>query len=357
MRKSAVAALFLSVGVLCSCSLPMVTQTPLRMVPTKVGTLQPQRPTSITVVVHDARAVPAALGGLTAPSASDRVLRFFAESKPGEVAGAFRVAATEAAQSLGFPKGTDLTLEVSIQKFYVDMYRFSGYSTANCIGYGEIETVLKSSDGATLRKRSSRVAYWEDTTPVGSFDEVAEEALSRIYAQAAWETTVRILNEQFPPEPVEAALDNILRTAQGTGDEIDRREAVFWLGLVGQGNPAVEKTLLELFRAAKEQNVAEGAAESIGMLDLKSTREELQAVLAGTRKLHIWDVADAECAWYLLKALSLLGTPDLEARIPAGIRMRDKLTDLVQFLEAETFPALTPQQKRDIDNGLLKLKP
>jgi len=259
-------------------------------------------------------------------------------------------------RTLGFKEGTDFTLELTIRAFFIDAYRASGFSTANCIGYGEIEAVLKSSDGAPLRTRVARVVYWEDTTPVGSFDEVAEEAISRIFAQAAWEATVRIFQEQFASETSAAALDQALRVAQGTGQEVDRREAIFWIGLVGKGDPAVEKVLLDLFRTSKEQNLAEGAAEAMGMLDLTNTRSELEAVLSGSKKLAKWEIDDTECVWYLLKPLSLLGAPDLDARIPAKIEMRSKLTDLVRFLQTGEMPKLTAKQQEDLENGKRKLK-
>lgn len=315
-----------------------------------------ERPSSLTVVVHDARPDGVVLGGLTTPGEPDRVLRLFAANKPKAVADAFRAAATEAVRTLGFPEGTQFTLELTIQKFLIDTYRAGPFSTVNCIGYGEIETVLKSSDGTPLRTRLSKVVYWEDSTPVSSFDEIVEEAISRIYAQAAWESAVRILQEQFVSDAGDTALDKALHVAQGTGEEVDRREAVFWLGLVGKGDPAVEAALLDLFRASKEQNLAEGAAEAIGMLDLTNARGELETVLSGSKKLPIWEIDDTERVWYLLKALSLLGTPDLDGRIPASIKMRSKLTDLIAFLEAGTIPRLTARQLQDVEKGKLKLK-
>lgn len=93
------------------------------------------------------------------------------------------------------------------------------------------------------------------------------------------------------------------------------------------------------------------------MLGLSGAREELEAVLSGSRKLSDWERDDTENVWYLLKALHLLGTPDLEKKIPAGLKMRDKVTDLLAFLDAGTFPELTPAQRQDLEKGKLKLKP
>ena len=356
MRKFIAPALMVMVLTLCSCSFPFVTQAPLQTVPTNVGTLYAARPAGVTVVVHDARPDAIVLGGLTTPGEPDRVLRLYAAKKPGAVADAFKAATTEAVRTLGYKEGTDLTLEVTVQKFLIDTYRASGFSTVNCIGYGEIETVLKSSDGTLLRTRLSKVVYWEDSTPVGSFDEIVEEAISRIYAQAAWESTVRLFQEQFASEAGGAALDNALRVARGTGEEVDRREALFWIGLVGKGDAAAESALLDLFRASKEQNVAEASAEAIGMVDQANARAELEAVLSGSKKIPIWEIDDTECVWYLVKALYLLGTPDVSARIPAKIEMRVKLTDLVVFLETGAIPKLTARQQQDVEAGKLKLK-
>src|SRR5262245_19542723 len=204
MRTITAPILLLLVLVLCSCSLPFVTQAPLQRVPARVGTLPPEKPPGILVLVHDARPDTVVIGGLTV-SGIDRVARLYAEASPGDVAAYFKSAANDAVRALGFQEGADFTLELTIKKFPIDMYR-SGFGPVNCIGYGEIEAVLKARDGNPVRERVFHMTYWEDSTPVHSFDEISEEAVSRIYSQSAWESTVRILQEQFPAESGAATL-------------------------------------------------------------------------------------------------------------------------------------------------------
>ena len=357
MRRSFLVPL-LGLFLLSGCSLPIVERSALQTVPTKVGTAYPARPDGFTIVVRDERADDAVIGGATSPSQANRMLVLFATDKSGETAGYFKAAAETARSVLGFADGGDATLELTIKRFFVDMHRYGamGFSAMNCIGYGEIDAALKSSDGAVLRSRTTRVVYWEDTTPVSSIKEVVREAVGRIYTQAAWETTVGILLEQWPSTAEKAELNRLLALARGPGEDVERREAVFWLGLVGRGDGSVSEGLVGLFRASKDQKIAEGAAEAIGMLGIASARAELEGVLSGSVRLPDWENNDTENVWYLLKALAALGTPDLEGRIPPGIKLRAKLTDLLRFVEKGAFPELTEAQREDLEKGKQKLK-
>ena len=387
MRRIAVVALLLPVLVLCSCfelqlirAQPTVLRAPLRTVRMKTGTLFPAKGIGATVRAHEASPDDVFRGGkwhlpwLPTPEtvlipgpyyiphpakvpeeARQGDFRWTIVGEPGKVADFFQKAGKAVAISLGFEEGTDLMIEISITRFRIDTYQFSEFKPMECIGYGEIETSLKSRDGALLRNRVSRVVYWEDTYPVVSYKEVAKEAISRIYTHAAWESMAGVLQEQYPSGPDTAALGRLLQVARGEAKGADRREAVFWLGLAGKSDPAVADGLLELFRTSTKREVAKGAAEALGMLGAPGAREELEAVLSGSRNLPGWQTNDTENVWYLLKALHLLGRPHLEKDIPASLRGSIRLSGLVSYLETEAFPELTPDERQNLEE--LKLKP
>ena len=327
----------------------------IQTVPTGIPVLGPARSEGVTIAVHDRRTEPSLIG----PEVSDPSnLNFvYATKEPDAVARVFEKAAMDAARTLGFHEGSDVKIDIAIDTFRIDVYRGSGYAPMNCIGYAVIEAALTPARNATSRRRISRLAYWELMAGFWKLD-LGKTAVSRIYTQAAWETTTRILQEEFPASPDPAAVAQAMRTATGTGDEFARREAVFWLGLTGTGNDAVSADLMTAFRTSTDQEVSEAAAEAIGLLGDTGARSEFEEVLAGKRRLTNWDAEDTEAVWYLVKALHLLGTSDLESRIPVSshFHRREKIEDLLRFFETGALPSLTPSQQKDFQNALPSLR-
>lgn len=204
----------------------------------------------------------------------------------------------------------------------------------------------QQADGAT---GVSVVAYFENTTPVGSMKEVAKEAVTRINRQAAWEAVATALAARRPAQPDSAQIRRLLGTLDTTKDEVARRNTLFWLGLFGKNDPAVQEKLLSLFRTSKDQRVRQAAVEAIGMLGIQEARPDVEAVLKGAKKLGDWDNSDTEQVWYLLRALGRLGEGDLRSRVPTSdVNKRRLLIELAQFQETGEIPAMTEAEKEEL---------
>jgi hypothetical protein len=351
-RRLALGVLALLPWVCVGCT--EINHLAIETVPTGIPTLGPARAESVTVVVHDRRSHPSLIGlNVSDPT---NLMVVYATKTPDALARTLEKAAMDAARTLGFREGPDVKIDMAIDAFRIDAYLSSGYAPVNCIGYAVIETTLTSARGASPVSRSSRLAYWELTAGLRKAS-LGKEAISRIYTQAAWEATTRILQQEYPALPDPAAMAQAIHAATGAGDVFVRREAVFWLGLTGSGNDAVAGALASVFRTATDQEVSEAAAEAIGLVGEGSARSELEAVLAGTRRLENWDNLDTEAVWYLVKALYLLGAPDPEARVPASphLHQREKIGELLRFLETGTLPSLTPSQEEDLQKTLPSL--
>jgi hypothetical protein len=355
MRKTALPGSLLILGSFVSCSVPFVAHVPLERVAVSAGLMGQERSTGVAVVIHDARPHPAVLGLLTSTMQPDRIHWMFATEKPDEVAGVFRTAAKGAVEKLGFKEGTDVTLEITIRNFRVDLHQ-SG-SLANCIGYGEIDAVLEGNDRTVLRSRSFSVTFWEDAGNGTGFGEIARHGISRLYALAAWEVTAGILEEQFPPGAL-PAIGPALALAKQSEDAFTRRESIFWIGLTAAGDESAPGELLVLVRSSQEQEVREASAEALGMLGATGARGELDGILSSSTKLPQWDMEDTENVWYLLKSLHALGEKGLEGQIPKtkALNMPSRLTDLLVFLDTGKIPPLSASRQADYENGLAKLK-
>ncbi len=322
----------------------MVVVAPLRNDAPNVGVLFRPQDRSIDIVVIDERPDPDFIAGAIIGPAAEQgkgIFVGFATEHNDDLARFVETAAADAVGVLGMTTGEGYRLEIVVREFVVDLYRLSGFSPMNCMGYGTIDAVLSAPDGGVLLERRFRPAFYEHRTPKGSMKEVTTHALSRIYEQAAWQVTVGILTEQFAPEP---DLDQVRLVLDRMGDydkEVPGRQAIFWLGISGIDTPDVREGLLEVFRSHEDQKVHQAAAEALGLLGIEETRVEIAAVLSGDVVLGEWDLTDNEQVWYLMHALALLGETDLASHMPdADMRMRSAVEDLIRFHEADELPQL-----------------
>ena len=327
-----------------ACVSPHLIPGPLVKPQGEVGQLYAGKSAQVTVAVQDDRPKDAVLGGgVLGPNGDEGkgIFLGYVTEAPGDVAQFMEATAKDTVAALGLTAGPAVRVEVRLKDLHVAMYRYTGFSPMNCIGYVQVATVVPGADG-TAKTRTFKLTYFENTTPMMSMKEITKEAVSRIILQATREALVVTLLDQFPQTADPAALEKVT-TAMRTGpDNIPAREQMFWLALAGRGNAAVKEGVIAAFRTHKEDRVRQGAAEAIGMLGLVEQKDELLAVLAGTSKVAGWDNADTEQVWYLLKALHLLGVPDLPAKIPnTNLKGRVHLTNLVEFLKTGTVPPLT----------------
>jgi hypothetical protein len=309
-----------------------------------VGVLFKATDHQVAVTVRDDRADKAFVGGaILGPKAdADKgVYLGYATPKDAELASFLRTAAEDAVAVLGMKPGAGYSLEIVVKDLRVDMYRLSGFSPMNCIGYAALDTSLRAPDGTSLGTESLKLTYYETTVPKMSMKEVVTGAISRIFTHAAWQAASTALLKHLPLEPDMAQIGRVVEGLDRQEKEILARQAIFWLALAGQSGPPVKDKLLALVRTSEDQDVHQAAAEAIGMLGITEAKEDLAAILAG-KKAGGWDNTDNEHVWYLLRALGLLGEADLRARIPkVKINMPSKLEDLVVFQETGAFPEVT----------------
>ena len=354
MRRLLWLLTFLIVAQRPSFAVPACDDAPLTHGTLNVGRLFPGKLATVSVEVVDRRPWEHLLaGGLLGPgSDKGKGLYYpYLSQIPHEVATFARDAAKEAVFALGLDEGPRATLEIIIHEFQIDLRRGSGFSPMNCVGYGRLETRLVGENGQVLRTGAHRLTYFEWTLPVALMNEVAEKALSRIYQQAAWEVTVKELLAQYPQSAIPEEIGRLLASFETTKKSEDQRGILFWLALAGSGNSSVFETMERLFRTSKDGRVAEGAAEALGMLGASGMREEIEAILSGSKRLPNWEPDDVTMNWYLLKALHLLGRSDLT--IPEGkMRYRSLLDDLVGFLKSGS---IRPPSEREVQ-GLEKAR-
>jgi hypothetical protein len=336
-----------------------VVVAPLRNDPPDVGVLFRPLGNAIEISVVDARPDPDFIAAaIVGPSAEQDkgIFLGYATERSEDLARFVEAAAADAVRVVGMTTGKGYALELTIREFVVDLYRLSGFSPMNCMGYGTIDAVLRDPDGAVLVERRFRPAFYEHRTPKGSMKEVATHALSRIYEQAAWQATVGTLVEQFAPEPNLEQVRVVLDRIDDYDDEVPGRQAIFWIGISGIATPEVRDALLAVFRTSEDQKVHQAAAEALGLLGVEAAREEIEAVLAGTVQLGEWDVTDNEQVWYLMRALALLGVPDLASHMPdVEMRMRSKVEDLIRFEESGTLPEPSAATRAKLEANRAKL--
>ena len=305
-------------------------------------------PATVTVSVKDDRPAKTFLAfGMLGPAGDNGggLPLAFQPASADEIPALMSWSAGEGVKAMGFSAGPSYALEVHLRNARIDLSRYSGYTPMNCVGYYQIETVLKAPD-ATSKSRTFNLAYYEHTTPIMSMDEVAEEAISRILHQAVLEAVVATLHEQFPGAADPAALQHLLETARNGSDEILSREAVFLLGLTAGEDPATRKGLVDLVQTANAQRVRQGALEAIGMLGMKEQVSPIQDFMTGKQALKNWDIEDTEEVWYLVKALSLLGVKDIKQMLPTkGLRGGARLGILARYMATGKIPELSVAAK------------
>jgi hypothetical protein len=319
-----------------------VVVAPLRNDPPNVGVLFHPRDEVVEIVVVDDRPDRDFVAGAILGPGAERDKGIFIGYATETVDGLARfveTAATDAVGVLGMSTGPGYRLQITLREFVVDLYRLSGFSPMNCMGYGTIDTVLSDPAGAVVVERTFRPAFYEHRTPKGSMKEVATHALSRIYEQAAWQATVGTLLEYFAPDPDLDQVRLVLAGLGGYDKEVPERQAIFWLGISGIATPEVRDGLLDVFRSHEGQKVHQAAAEALGLLGIEEARAEIVEVLSGDVELGEWDLTDNEQVWYLVHALALLGETDLEAHVPdTDMRMRSTVEDLIRFHRTGATP-------------------
>ncbi|MGH9317777.1 MAG: HEAT repeat domain-containing protein [Thermoanaerobaculia bacterium] len=358
----------LSVGILSvvSCSSPLIV-APLPPTTAAFGLVAPTTGTSLKVTVQDRRRdseyhgtgfilaspifgkglseMEVGGGGLLTPNYFG-----YASGDRDAVSKVFQAAAKESLDVMGMSREEGLTLELVIQDFRIDFHQVKGTTgpnkpgpatPMNCVGYGLVEAVLRTADGGELHRRAFRLTYYETNPPsfTASGLELMQACASRVYTLAAWESSVATLREHHGWKADPGRLQAQLGRLDGEKDPIARRKLVFWLGLTGQESEPVKERLLSLFRSEKDQAVRQAAAVSLGMLGAREIGGEVEGILSGSKPNPAWDNSDTEQVWYLLRTVSLLGTSELEAKIPkTKLFRRRNLENLARFQQTGTIP-------------------
>ncbi len=335
-----------------------VIKAPLAPQGYEVGVLYPSSDQSVTVSVVDTRQNRALVGGgILGPKGDEGkgIMVIYVSERDEEVQKLLETAAKQAVGVLGMKSGAGgVALELTLSDLWINMYRYTGFSPMNCLGYVGLSVALSGANGESLGTRSFRFVFFENTTPVGSMKEVSREAVSRILLQAAWQATARTLGEQFDLVADSARLAALAGKIDGLKDEASAREAVFWLGLAGKGDALVVTKLRSLL-GSDAQRVHEAAAEALGLAGASEARADLEAILGGAKRGG-WDVTDLEHVWYLAHGLLLLGTEDLASRLPRkDLQPVEKLDDLLRFHATGETPPLTEAERQKLAKELPKV--
>ena len=359
MSRSILVATAVAVGLLAGRAEAKVIVAPLTPHHPPAGIAYPATEKTVTVTITDQRADKSFIAsGLLGPSADKDKGTYlaYATQKDADLAAFMEAASREAAVVLGLKAGNGMRLAIFIKEFHVDMYRFSGFSAMNCMGYGVLGVTLTDANGTETKKPDVRVAFFDYAFPKTSMKQVVEKGVSRIYTLAAWQATAQTLVEAYALAPGPAMLSELSSRIETEKDEDQAREVVFWLGLSGRGSEAVKASLLDRFAKSKKQKVYQTAAEAMGLLAIADASGDIHDLLAGKKKIGSWDIEDVEQVWYLIHALGLLGEKDLQTRMPPGkLRMTTKLEDLIRFHEMRESAAPTAALQKMVDKARIEL--
>ncbi len=335
-----------------------VIKAPLATQGYEVGTLYPSSEQTVAVSVVDAREDRALVGGgILGPKGDEGkgIMVIYVSERDEEAQKLLESAVKQAVGVQGMKPGPGgLALELTLSDLWIEMYRYSGFSPMNCLGYVGLSVALTGAGGESLGTRSYRLVFFENTTPVGSMKEVSREAVSRVLVQAAWQATARALGEQFGLVADPARLATLTAKIDGLKDEAMARQAIFWLGLAGKGDANVTAKLRGLL-GSDAQRVHEAAAEALGLAGASEARADLEAILGGAKRGG-WDVTDLEHVWYLAHGLLLMGADDVAAKLPRkDLEPVEKLDDLLHFHATGERPPLTAAEQEKLAKELPKV--
>lgn len=297
--------------------------------PLKVGRLYAESPRAVKVVVKDERpADPLIAYGLMG---FDKLVGFYAED-PAEVPRAIQKGATDALRVLGLTEGEGATLEVTLSELKIDAFAPPFGAVPNEVVYGRAEVALTPAGGEAPPPVRVRLVLY------------GSRQISVLFARIGWEVAGSAFPGLLGLSPDAEAVKALLARLGREKDDDVLEQGATWLGFAGAADRTAAERLLSLFRTAEDQSVYQAAAVALGRLGANGAKEEIEAVLSGAKKLPEWDPAgDAENAWHLLYALHLLGEKDLAPKVPKVERWREKLTDLVGFLETGRVPPDDPK--------------
>lgn len=307
---------------------------------------------AVKVVVKDERASGSILG-VRRGKGSD--LDFFAAEDPAAVAQFVEKSASEALTLLGLKPGEGgFTLEIVIPSLWIESYEFgSGFAAANFLAWGGASATLRSAEGQELVAKSYPVAMWYLLAP-GSGKALGFSA-SFLFERLAWEVTASTLVPSLKLQP-DAAQVRRLFAFPVRNTPIGKAQVVFWLGFAGFGSPEVIDWMYRTFRTAEGQKVYQEAAIALARSKAPGAAEEIEAVLTGRKRLEEWEPEDAEQAFYLLRALEMLGVRELGPKIPATKNLQSKLQDLVKLYEAGELPAMSAGEQAALERAKAELK-
>lgn len=360
-RSASLFALISLLAVGCSTGPRIYTGPLVAAKADPIPALYPDASKGVKITVEDRRGPdPLLAAGIVGPKGTSGkgIYIGYKGQKPDELPRLLESEANDAARALGFGQGDDLGLDVVIDDFRVAMYRFSGYSPMNCIGFGKISTTLRAPNGSTDTKQHS-VAYFDHTLPVMSMKEVTKEAISRIYSQAIAEAVTAALRPQMKVAPDKARLRDIVQRIEKSPEDADllRKQLLFTLGLSESQDPDVKRVVLASFRSGVDQRTRQAAAEAIGLLKITEARPEIESLLAGRTKIGEWDTTDVQDSFHLLRALGRLGVTDLDAHIPnVEPDVKPLLVQLAAFMEKGEMPVPREEEQRMAEQARLAFK-